>query len=149
PMKLSRLGQMNMSEIAHRTREGIRRNIDRVRFRTGRSDVDNELDDLIRRAGSLKKYFLEGPSSCFYASVQNRKRTQQFFRDLYPDWLESIRGEPHTICEPRVSLPAHPDVYLGERIAWPRDPISGFQWPRHYGADYDLLNASADVKVIH
>src|SRR5215470_16801200 len=121
-MKLSRLGQMNMTEIAHRTRERIRRNIDRIRFRNGRRTVDHELDDLIRRNGSLKKYFLQGPSRRFYASIQNRERTQEFCRDLHPDWLESTLREARTLREHRVSLLAHHDVDLGEQIDWHPDP---------------------------
>jgi hypothetical protein len=141
---------MNMSEIAHRTRERLRQNIDRFRARNAGHNVDLELDDLlIRTSGSLKSYFLEGPAGRFYASIQNRKRTREFFQERYPDWLARTLQDARALCEHRVQLLAHQDVDLGKDIGWHRDPISGFEWPQRYWADYDLLNAPADVKVIH
>src|SRR5262249_18353421 len=44
----------------------------------------------------------------------------------------------------------HRDIQLGAKIDWHRDPISGFQWPLRYCANYDLVSRPpADAKIIH
>src|SRR5207253_6013962 len=54
------------------------------------------------------------------------------------------------LCEHRVNLLAFRDVALGGDIDWHRDPVTGFQWPRRYWAEYDAVNAApSDSKVIH
>src|SRR5215470_5272498 len=102
-MNLSRLRQMNMSEIAHRTREQLRQRVDRIRSRTTHHVADHELDELIQRNGSLKSYLLEGPAGRFYASIQNRKRTREFFREQYPEWFEDSVQQAEALREHRVT----------------------------------------------
>src|SRR5262245_43897637 len=151
-MKLNRLRQMSVSEIAHRLREQFRRETDKLRYCAGsRLDKDDELDQLIQCHGSsIKTYFLQGPARRFYASVQDREATADFVRRRYPQWLDRAIQEATRLCEHRVKLLAYGDVFLGRNIDWHRDPIAGFHWPRRYWADYDLVHhPPADSKIIH
>jgi hypothetical protein len=151
-MDLTRLRQMSRSEIAHRLREQFRRKTDKLRFNAQfRLDQDTELDELIQRHGcSLKTYFLHGPGRRFYASTQDREGTADLFNQQYPEWCGRAIEQAVLLCEHRINLFAHRDISLGVDIDWHRDPISGFQWPRMYWADYDLVNAPpADAKLIH
>src|SRR6185436_8338272 len=151
-MKLTRLRQMSNAELAHRVRERFRRNADRMRFRANLGlDDDPELDGLIQRHGSsLKSYFQHGPARRFYASTQSREGVANLTLQRYPEWLDRAIQEAGALCEHRVNLLAYRDVSLGAHIDWHRDPISGFQWPRGYCADYDLVNnPQADAKIIH
>src|SRR5438477_190915 len=151
-MKLSRLRQMSSSEMAHRLREQIRREADRMRFRSQfQINEDHELDDLIaRHDSSLKTYITQGPARRFYASTEDREATFTFIKRHHTLWLDRAIEEADRICEHRVSLLAYEDISLGPVIDWHRDPISGYEWPRQYWADYDFVtNPRADAKVIH
>jgi hypothetical protein len=149
--KLKRLQAMSGAEIAHRMREQFRRETDRLRYRGRfRMDHDRDLDALIQRHGSLKTYFLNGPARRFYASTEDRDIALNFITQQFPEWFDRTMEEAAALCEHRVSLLAHEAVPLGRSIDWHRDPISGFEWPSRYWADYDLVNgARADAKVIH
>ena len=154
-MKFSRLTRMSSPEIAHRLREQYRRQSDRFRFRGGVGhDEDPELDALANldghARGSLKTYFQDGPTHRFYSSIENRDATVSFIDHWHPEWLDKIIEESAAICAHRVNFLSYRNIPLGASINWHRDPISGFDWPRRYYADYDLLHAPpADAKVIH
>lgn len=147
-----KIAGMSAAEIAHRLREQFRRRVDKLRYASQTApDADFELDELIRRHGSsLKSYFLHGPAHRFYASVQEREGITEFVAQRYPEWLHVTVEHARILCEHRVNLFAYADVPLGPSIDWHRDPISGFQWPRQYWADYDLVNKPpVDPKIIH
>jgi len=146
--KLAKLRHMSASELAHRAREQMRIATDRMRTP---DDADPELDDLIKRHGSsLKSYFAYGPARRFYASVQERNGVVSFLNELHPEWHDRAVQEAKALCEHRVNLLAYRDVELGKSIDWHRDPITGFQWPKRFWADYDLVHAPAvDAKIIH
>ena len=129
-----------------------RRNADRLRFRSPHQlDDDPELDELISRHGSsVKTYFMHGPAGRFYESTHDRDGMIRCFSSQFPEWLDRAMQQAAAMREHRVDLLAFPDVRLGDNIDWHRDPISGFQWPRRFCADYDLVHAPpADVKIIH
>ena len=150
--QIKRLHGMSAPEIAHRVRERFRRGADKLRFYGwSQTGGDLELDDLIQRHGaSLRTYFLNGPARRFYPSLQNRQGTVDFFMQRYPEWLDRTMQEAVGLCERRVKLLSYENVPLGNHFDWHRDPVSGYQWPRRYWADYDFVSSpSADVKVIH
>src|SRR5439155_316401 len=150
--QVKKIAGMSATEIAHRLREQFRRRVDRRRYRPQIPfDDDPELDELIHRHGcSLKSYFLHGPAHRFYTSTQDREGITNFVGQHYPEWLYLTAERARILCEHRVNLFAYPDVPLGPNIDWHRDPISGFQWPRPYSADYDLVNTPpSDPKIIH
>src|SRR5438094_144668 len=68
--KLSRLREMSYTEVAHRLREQCRKEVDRIRFKTGVHDRDVEIS-------SLKTWLQNGPARRFYASTRERKRVLQ------------------------------------------------------------------------
>jgi hypothetical protein len=151
-MNLNRLRRMSASEIAHRFREQLRRESDKLRLRAGHCvDDDPELDALIQQHGaSLKRYFLNGPARRFYASTQEREAILRFFVQKRPEWLSRAIEQADTIAEHRMNLLGYSHVPLGSSIDWHRDPISGCQWSRRYWADYDLVHSPpADAKIIH
>jgi hypothetical protein len=150
--KLKKLSSMSQAEIMHRFREQIRRESDRLRLRAGIGiNDDPELDALTERHGaSLKTYLLHGPARRFYAATQNREHTVEFITERYPQWLERAIHEADLLCQHRIDLLGYEDVSLGRDIDWHRDPVSGFDWPRHYWSDYDLvIHPPGDAKIIH
>ena len=150
--QVKKIAGMSATEIAHRLREHFRRRVDKRRYRPQIPfDDDPELDELIHRHGcSLKSYFLHGPAHRFYTSTQDREGITNFVGQHYPEWLYLTAERARILCEHRVNLFAYPDVPLGPNIDWHRDPMSGFQWPRRYWADYDLVNTPpSDPKIIH
>jgi Heparinase II/III N-terminus/Heparinase II/III-like protein len=142
---------MSASEIGHRLREQFRRHGDRLRFQPAfRVDDDPELDDLIRRNDSSLKTYIQEPARRFYASTQVRRDIANYFSLHHPEWFNRTIQQAAALCDHRVNLLAYHNVQIGANIDWHRDPISGFQWPREFCADYDLVNAPpADVKIIH
>ena len=150
--RFRKLREMSKDEIAHRLREYVRRRADHARFRMRIGlNEDRELDTLIERHGaSLKSYFQHGPARRFYASTQNREQTATFVAARYPDWLDSAIQQAGVLCEHRVNLLGYAGLALGGNIDWHRDPVTGFQWPRQYWGEYDLVNsAPADAKIVH
>jgi hypothetical protein len=150
--KLKKLSGMSSAEMAHRAREQFRRTADKLRYRAQfRLDDDRQLDELIRQHdSSLKTYFLRGPARRFYSSTQNREAVISFVMQQFPQWLDRALQRAEILCEHRVKLLAYADVPLGDNINWHRDPISGFEWPRQYWADYDMVGSPpADVKIVH
>jgi len=149
--KLKRLTGMSSSEIAHRLREQYRRERDKLQFHTKlQAHVDPELDELIRRNGSSLKSYMQGAARRFYASTQDRNSTANYFQLQHREWFDSAIQDANVLCEHRVNLLAYRNIRLGAYIDWHRDPVSRFEWPRRYWADYDLVNGPpADAKIIH
>ena len=93
------LTQMTTAEIAHRLRERLRRETDRIRVQTGNNlGEDRELDALIQCHGSLKNYFTQMPARRFYSSTHDRDATTHFITTHYPAWFDravqqAARGE--------------------------------------------------------
>ena len=151
-MSLRRLRQMSIEEIAHRLRERFRCSADLMRLRSGvRIDDDPEFDALVARCGStLKDYLRNEVAPRFYPSTQDREGITSFIKKECPDWFDRALGDGGLLCEHRIHLLGYTDVALNGHIDWHRDPVSGYQWPRKFWAQYDLVGASpADAKVIH
>src|SRR6185369_11031176 len=137
--KFQKLRAMSQAEIAHRLREQVRRETDKLRFNAHLGpDSDPELDELIRRHNnSLKSYFHHGPARRFYASIQQRERITNFVLQHFPEWIDRALQKADAICDHRVDLLAYEDLYLGQNIDWHRDPVTGFQWPHRFWTEYD------------
>ena len=151
-MDFTKLRRMSASEIAHRLREQGRRELDRMRSRTGREPrEDRQLDMLIEKHGSIKNYWQEAAARRFYVSTRDGGgRTAQFITEHFPQWVDRAVREADILCEHRVDLLAFTDVCLSPRINWHSDPISGFEWPRRFWTKYDLVGVPpADAKIIH
>src|SRR6185369_3504915 len=107
-MNLKRLREMDSNEIAHRLREQIRRETDKMKFRAGSAlDDDAELDSLISSHGSsLKSYFRYGPARRFYPSTQDREGiTNIILRN--GDWVDRAIEEAGRLCAHRLNLFNH------------------------------------------
>src|SRR5215831_11105132 len=130
--KLSRLREMSYTEVAHRLREECRKEVDRIRFKTGMHDRDIE-------GSSLKTCLQNGPARRFYASTQERQRISQLVSERFPEWMDRSIQDAENLLDHRLNILGYSDVPLGDEIDWNHDPVSGFQWPRKYWADYDLV----------
>jgi Heparinase II/III-like protein/Heparinase II/III N-terminus len=149
--KLNRLREMSGAEIGHRLRERWRQQADRVRCYCRVDHADSEMGDLIRRHhSSLKQYMREVAARRFYPSILDAGQAQQFLATRFPERLADTIGKAMRLVEHRLDILGYTDIELGQEIDWHRDPVSGYQWPQRYWADYDLVHAaSADAKVIH
>jgi hypothetical protein len=151
-MNLERLQQISLNELAYRLRERFRRNADRIRLRSGVFvDEDRELEMLIvRHRSSLKSYLQNAAAPRFYPGIKDPEGTSQFIARQFPAWFDRAVSDAHLLCSHRVNLLGYTDLDLGGRIDWHRDPVSRYEWPRRFWADYDVCNKPpADAKVIH
>jgi hypothetical protein len=151
-MNLERLQRISLCELAHRCRERLRRNADRIRLRTGVAvDEDHQLDTLIAQQGaSLKSYLQQVAAPRFYPSTRDPDGLSDFIGKQFPDWFDNTLNDAVLLCSHRVNLLGHTDLDLGDPIDWHRDPVSGYRWPRRFCTDYDLVSKPpADAKVIH
>jgi hypothetical protein len=149
--KLNRLRGMSNAEVGHRLRERWRQQVDRMRFCCGAGQGDPEFDGLIRRHdSSVRLYLNQGPARRFYSSTQSRDKVAEFVSGRFPEWLDRALQESIRLSAHRVNVLGFNHVALGHCIDWHRDPVAGYQWPRRYWADYDLVsNPQADAKIIH
>ena len=149
--KLKKLRAMSSDEVLHRLRERWYCEADRIRFKIGSgTETDRELEALAASHASFKEYLQRGPARRFYAATQNRDAVCALIDHRYQGWLDRAVAEAGRLCEHRLDLLGHTGVSLGQKIDWHCDPVFGYQWPRRYWADYDLVHSSAvDPKVIH
>src|SRR5882672_9526820 len=149
--KLKKLRAMSSDEVLHRLRERWYCEADRLRFKIGSgTETDRELEALAASHASFKEYLQRGPARRFYAATQNRDAVCALIDHRYQGWLDRAVAEAGRLCEHRLDLLGHTGVSLGQKIDWHCDPVFGYQWPRRYWADYDLVHSSAvDPKVIH
>jgi hypothetical protein len=149
--KLKKLRLMKGEEVLYRLREKYRRETDRVRFHlTLGVNSDREFDTLLRNYGfSVKNYLQYGPALRFYVSTQNRDSVSDLVQEDCREWFERTVADAEYITEHRINLLGYPDIALGTEIDWNRDPVTGYVWPKHYWADYDLVHSSqVDPKII-
>src|SRR6516225_9525903 len=118
--KVGRLREMSGNELAHRLREKIRQEVDRVRYRicVGMTH-DVELDALISAHGSsFKSYLRQGPASRFYASTQDRDKTSRFMAEHFPECVDRAIREGMRLSEHRLNILGQENVELGQDIDW-------------------------------
>ncbi len=140
--KLQRLRAMEPRELAHRSRERVYAELDRIRAGMGiRSSRPAPAD--------FKSYLSGAPASRFYCS--QRQDLQPFVRKNFPEWIEKAVDEAERLCRHEVTLLGYEQVELGPEIDWHRDPVTGRTWERRFWADYRLVDDhdGRDAKIIH
>jgi uncharacterized heparinase superfamily protein len=141
--KLSRLSAMGPGELAHRFRERIFVELDRmnagIRVPAPRCAVDMP----------FKTYLMGAPAHRFYPG--QRENLRPFVEAKFPAWIDRAVEEAERLCRHEITLLGHPGVAIGAEINWHRDPITGRIWERHFWADYRPVHESGgrDSKSIH
>ncbi|MBI2821392.1 MAG: alginate lyase family protein [Acidobacteria bacterium] len=166
--KLARAREMSAGEIAHRLRERMRSESDRIRRRLHLSHRwERDVADLARRGclsqaesgrgggpegGSLKRYFEESAAQSFYlpGSPEGREALRGFVERRFPQWKEAAVQEAEQLRRHRLEILGFGTVTLGPRIDWHCDPVTGRRWPVRYWADYNLVDGcgAEDPKVV-
>ena len=141
--KLKRLGAMTPLELAHRARERMYSELDRIASGTGIRDRTAAV------AKPFKSYLAGLPASRFYSS--HRENLRPFVRDNFPAWIDRAVEEAERLSKHEITLLGHGPVELGAEIDWHRDPITGRVWERRFWADYRPVDDSEglDPKIIH
>src|SRR5215510_8515596 len=142
--RLQRLRKMKADEVWYRLREVCRRETDRLRYCSGIGlQEDGELNTILEPHGSSCKSYLQcGLAQRFYPSTRNRENVSTLFHQSFPHWLESAIAEANRLCEHRINLFGYSDIHLGSNINWHRDPVNGYEWPRQYWGNYDLVRSN-------
>ncbi|MBI2571203.1 MAG: alginate lyase family protein [Candidatus Schekmanbacteria bacterium] len=146
--KVIRLGNMELSEIGHRSSERLARELDRIRLHFG-----VEQPRWLRRTElPFKEYIKDRLSRHFYFSPlgPEANAVREVISTQFPRWSIQATREALELCGHKVALLGYGTVDLGPVIQWHRDPISGRPWPCRFWADYDPVDdpTFGDVKGI-
>src|SRR5688572_6221768 len=133
--RLERLAAMTPHELAHRVREKLSCELERIGAGSGYPRAP--------RAASFKNWLAGGPASRFYRS------TREHFAESH--WIDRSLAEAETICRHQVEILGFGSVDLGREIDWHCDPVTRRTWERRFWADYNLVNDAdgRDPKIIH
>src|SRR5712692_3242923 len=136
--KLRRLSEMRPREIAHRVREKMYSELERI-------GVDGAA---IPEAGSFKDQ-LAAAASRFY--FRDPERLAAFVQQQFPHWVDRAVEEAERLCRHNVELLGYGPIELGAEIDWHRDPLTGRTWEGRFWTDYDLTRdcSAGDPKTIH
>lgn len=141
--KLSRLSAMGPGELAHRFRERIFVELDRMNagIRAAASPCAVDMP--------FKTYLMGAPARRFYPG--QREDLRPFVEAKFPAWIDRAVEEAERLCRHEITLLGHPGVAIGAEIDWHRDPITGRIWERQFWADYRPVHESGgrDSKFIH
>ena len=141
--KLQRLVAMGPRELAHRVREKVYTELDRIGAGIGGAELPAAV------ATPFKRYLTGSPSRRFYRS--HREDLRPFVHEHFPEWIDRTVAEADRLCRREIMLLGHEPVQLGAEIDWHRDPVAGRIWERRFWADYRLVGDSEgrDPKIIH
>jgi hypothetical protein len=141
--KLNRLGAMRPRELAHRVREKLYSELDRIRISVGAGDAPSAV------RMPFKNYLAGTPSGRFYPS--HRENLRPFVETNFPQWTDRAVEEAEKLCKHELTLLGHAPVQLGREINWHRDPVTGGIWEQRFWADYRPVHDSGgrDPKIIH
>jgi hypothetical protein len=139
--KLKKLGAMGPRELAHRFREKVYAELERIGVGTSRPKAPDGI--------GFKNYLAGEPAGHFYFSDGDGLR--KFVEKSFPAWIERAVAEAEKLCRHQVELFSHEPVQLGREIDWHRDPLTGRIWERRFWTDYQPEHDSAgrDPKTIH
>src|SRR6201995_5417418 len=137
--KLRRLSATKPRELAHRVRERVSVEMERMGVATASPLPPSD----------FKAYLKGDPADRFYCS--HRQDLHGFVRQNFSEWLKASIHEAENLCEHEVPLLGYAPVQLGHDIDWHRDPITGALWEGRFWAEYDLVHANGgrDPKIIH
>jgi hypothetical protein len=139
--KLKRLSAMKPRELAHRVREKLYSEVDRI----GAGSVSNTSTVV----ADFKTYVAGAPASRFYCGY--RESLRPFVADNFPQWIEQAVDEADRLCRHEITLLGYGPIKLGPTTDWHRDPVTSRAWERRYWADYQGVQDSGglDPKIIH
>lgn len=139
--KLKRLGAMKPRELAHRVREKLYSEVDRISAGAGTGNP--------AVAENFKTWLAGAPADRFYCRY--RESLRPFVRANFPQWIDRAVDEAERLCRHEITLLGYGQIKLGPKIDWHRDPVTGRTWERRYWADYAPVQDSGgrDPKIIH
>ena len=134
---------MRPRELAHRVREKLYSELDRISASVGIGDATSAV------GMPFKNYLAGMPARRFYPGY--REDLRPFVERSFPQWIERSVEEAEKLCKHEITLLGHAPVQLGREINWHRDPVTGRIWERRYWADYQPVHDSGgqDPKIIH
>jgi len=136
--KLRRLSAMGPGELAHRVREKVHSELDRVSGSRPRPSL----------VIPFKAYLAGAPGERFYGS--HRQDLLPFVGEHFPQWIDRAVEEAEQLCRHQVSLLGYGTVDLGPAIDWHRDPVTGRRWERRFWTGYRFGDGCGqDPKIIH
>ncbi|SPF48043.1 conserved hypothetical protein [Candidatus Sulfopaludibacter sp. SbA4] len=144
--KLKRLSAMRPRELAHRVREKVYSELDRVGAEASRAGGPRGYPACEPDFGT---YLAGAPTDRFYCS--QRENLRPFVRENFPQWIDRAVEEAERLCRHEVTLLGYGPADLGCQIDWHRDPVTGQTWERRYWADYRPVQDAEgrDPKIIH
>src|ERR1051325_9180563 len=164
-MRLQRLKDMTLTEIAYRSRQEASKWFERVGA-NGNGNASSEFSsnwlagealaeiphaevNLTERARALWERFQRGAQAHFFAGACDAETIDLLRRD-FPDDSARIVGAAERILTGRFDLLGYRDLYFGQPIDWRLDPVSGRRSAAAHWSRIDSLDAAAvgDSKVV-
>ena len=103
------------------------------------------------RASDLLAHFRARVGPKFFPGFEHAEPTGRLQRELFPEETARLLNHARRITDEHC----WPLLGFGEKcfgageINWNHDPLSGFQWPRDYHADINLIrNDGSDARVL-
>ncbi|PYM77953.1 MAG: hypothetical protein DME03_02155 [Candidatus Rokuibacteriota bacterium] len=145
-MKLRRLLNMTISEVAYRGRKEISKRFDRLGVTGG---MDRVSDALVGKPARmlLEDFGRVAPARFFEGVVDDvtPHRIAQHMRESYDETVTVADA----VCRLRFDLPGHQGLTFGDPVDWHLDPIAGRRAPRVHWSRLNPLDATSvgDSKV--
>jgi hypothetical protein len=144
-MKLSRIADMSLPEIAARGRERLMKWMDRH----GVASVEGGSADARDLSAQRARARLESCSSRFFPGAFDG-RVPDLLAERFPAAVKDIFETAERVCEHRFDLLGERGLSFGSPIDWHLDPTTGRRAPREHWTRLDPLDVEriGDVKLI-
>ena len=144
-VKLRRLRQMGLAEIAGRTRQEASKWWDRVAPGGATRKRGGRVVDCVRQR---ERFRVAAPSRFFCGAAD--ARTVALLADRAPDTMREVIAAAERAVAGRFDLLGYRGLSFGDPVDWRLDPVSGRRAPLVHWSRIDLLDAASlgDVKVV-
>ena len=148
-MKLERLRQMGITELAGRSLQEASKCLERMGVDGKRKSRLRAILREPRRAGTLLNHFQKAAPVHFLEGVESGQVLAIAAKQM-PDFQDGVIAAAETVRQKRFDLLGYRGLYFGDPIDWHFDPISGKRSPRVHWSRIDPLDSDTlgDSKII-
>ena len=148
-MKLERLRQMRISELAGRSLQEASKRLERMGVAGKRKSRLHAILKKPRSAGTLLNDFQKTAPVHFFEGIEGEQFLAIAAKQM-PDFQDSVIAVAETVRHKRFDLLGYRGLYFGDPIDWHLDPISGKRSPRVHWSRIDPLDPDTvgDSKII-
>jgi len=135
-VKLERLRQMRISELAGRSLQEASKRLERMGVAGKRKSRLHAILKKPRSAGTLLNDFQKTAPVHFFEGIEGEQFLAIAAKQM-PDFQDSVIAVAETVRHKRFDLLGYRGLYFGDPIDWHLDPISGKRSPRVHWSRID------------